>query len=968
MSPEFHDDGRCLKQRRPCPPAERLRTRLNDLPGPHCDALSVMNGRSRELKACILAAVFAFISAGAPPDGNCGPQRPFWDAGSCAFRDSVTVPFSKSEIRRIIGGTAGSANTRDLRATPAAHSETEDVVPSFNLGGRAAYGSAPGQQIYGSIETNGTGYLVAWEDLRDGSWDLYGARLETDGSLLDSSGIAISVGPCDEGGPAIASDGTSYFVVWQDSRNGSDDIYGARLDPDGRVLDPSGIPLVTSDLDLRAPDVAFDGTNYLVVWQDSSSGSYDVYGVRVNTEGCLIDSMRLALSASPCDQGRAAVGFDGTNYLVVWQDRRNGSGDIYGARVGTAGCVLDSAGIPISVAEGDQKHPDLVFGSGCYLIVWLDARVSLDFDEIYGARVDGAGVVLDPKGIPISTGYYEPWQPKASFDGVNFVVVWDDWRDPVGVKAARVTTGGSVLDSGGVPVEAAMGGWAPEVVFRGGAYSLIWHHGVCKTYDTFVIRLTGELTPLDSVATDISMATRDQRAPAVSYDGSNYFVVWEEYCCAGADLYGTRVAPDATVLDPYGIPLSTASGNQTQPAVAFDGTNYLVVWQDSRDGPYEYCDIYGTRITPDGTVLDPSGIPISITLMSQEQPDLAFDGANYLVVWQREVLGSIADIYGARLNTDGEVLDPEGIPISAASATQEYPAVEFDGANYMVVWQDMRNGVRYDIYGARVAGDGTVVDPAGILISNAEWSQKQPDLAFDGTNYLVAWHDKRSGSGPDIYAARLTIDGDVLDPLGIPVSMDPGEETGVAVAFTGTHFLVGWKASGEGYFDTYAARISTYGSVLDPGGFPVSSADLNQLSPAISVAPSGRTLIAYSSFTPGDYNSYRIWGGFLGDCGGLPDHNGRSWTAGLYQNWPNPFVGLTAVRFALPDRCYVSVRIYDVTGRLVYTLLSGMSEPGLHNIRWDGRSTDRIRVAPGVYLCRMETGAYVGSIKMVITQ
>ena len=63
------------------------------------------------------------------------------------------------------------------------------------------------------------------------------------------------------------------------------------------------------------------------------------------------------------------------------------------------------------------------------------------------------------------------------------------------------------------------------------------------------------------------------------------------------------------MLDPDGFPVSTAPETQDQAALAFDGTNYLVVWQDYRISSQQD-DVFGARVSPAGQVLDPSGISL----------------------------------------------------------------------------------------------------------------------------------------------------------------------------------------------------------------------------------------------------------------------------------------------------------------------------------------------------------------------
>ncbi|MDH5186760.1 MAG: hypothetical protein OEZ20_07390 [candidate division WOR-3 bacterium] len=73
-----------------------------------------------------------------------------------------------------------------------------------------------------------------------------------------------------------------------------------------------------------------------------------------------------------------------------------------------------------------------------------------------------------------------------------------------------------------------------------------------------------------------------------------------------------------------------------------------------------------------------------------------------------------------------------------ALGSQEASSAAFDGTNYFIVWRDSRNG-HSNIYGTRLNQDGIVLNPAGIVITTMENCQYTPSVAFDGTNYFVAW-------------------------------------------------------------------------------------------------------------------------------------------------------------------------------------------------------------------------------------
>ena len=82
--------------------------------------------------------------------------------------------------------------------------------------------------------------------------------------------------------------------------------------------------------------------------------------------------------------------------------------------------------------------------------------------------------------------------------------------------------------------------------------------------------------------------------------------------------------------------VSDAVYDQTKPSVAFDGTDFLVTWQDTRDIPTDAAaNTYACRLTPSLEVLDSAGILIAGTQEEELVPVVCWGGSDYLVAWQR---------------------------------------------------------------------------------------------------------------------------------------------------------------------------------------------------------------------------------------------------------------------------------------------------------------------------------------------
>jgi hypothetical protein len=87
----------------------------------------------------------------------------------------------------------------------------------------------------------------------------------------------------------------------------------------------------------------------------------------------------------------------------------------------------------------------------------------------------------------------------------------------------------------------------------------------------------------------------------------------------------------------------------------------------------------------------------------------------------------------------------------------------------------------------------------------------------------------------------------------------------------------------------------------------------------------------------------------------------------LRQSYPNPFNPSTTIVFGLKETGIATLRIYDVSGKLVRVLYGPTwTKVGQHIERWDGRNDEGKNVASGVYFCSLETGGQVLTRKMVV--
>jgi hypothetical protein len=292
--------------------------------------------------------------------------------------------------------------------------------------------------------------------------------------------------------------------------------------------------------------------------------------------------------------------------------------------------------------------------------------------------------------------------------------------------------------------------------------------------------------------------TQISSTPVACFGGGVYLVVWQEGFSgkgAGSDIMGLRLKPGSLqALDEKPLEIASAKGNQDTPAISFGGGNFLVAWSDMRSG--RVYDVYAARVSPEGKVLDPNGIPVASGPHTQAVPAVASHGKNFLVAWMeyvpdpnRKYFG-FYHVRGARLSADGKVLDTA--PIQFASDAGD-PSIAYNGTHYLVAWGGVKtvSGVRVDPATGKAVG------------SPAKLSKKAPDLPRVVSNGKDFLYTASARPGPNywgwggpgfIVAERVTADGATPD-----IKADVGYYMGNAAAGNVPNYIdcAGWRR-GEG--------------------------------------------------------------------------------------------------------------------------------------------------------------------------
>ncbi|HHN74011.1 MAG TPA: M6 family metalloprotease domain-containing protein, partial [Acidobacteria bacterium] len=330
----------------------------------------------------------------------------------------------------------------------------------------------------------------------------------------------------DTGTVRIASRGGEAAAVYNEPSAGRQVIRMTRLDAQSSLLGTTDISAATVG-NAVDPDVAWNGTEYGVTWEDDRDGTAEIYFARVDSAGVRIGSeVRVTTQAGQSSHPRIAWSSADSRWMIVWDDDRNGDTDVYFAALDSAGAKV-VGDVLIASGVGQQSYPDLSWNGQRLGIVWQDD--STGEWTIRFVATDASGTAQSPvkrleEGLGDTIRPAVAWNASGGTFGVVFIDYADGKTRPF-IRATRMT------QDGGLPVSVKP---ISEVMFR-----------------------------TDSVDIDS--------------DGTNHFVIWTDHRDGRRSVRVSRTDDRFNIqLDSLHVADDTAHGQQV--GIDFDSGQLYGVW------------------------------------------------------------------------------------------------------------------------------------------------------------------------------------------------------------------------------------------------------------------------------------------------------------------------------------------------------------------------------------------------------
>lgn len=470
--------------------------------------------------------------------------------------------------------------------------------------------------------------------------------------------------------------------------------------------------------------------------------------------------------------------------------------------------------------------------------------------------------------------------------------------------------------------------------------------------------------PLDGIP--VSPSAADQTNPTTEADtDGNIYIAWDDSLTGTRDIFAQKFDSSGNPKWAQGgVPVVVKQGNQSNIKIISDGSGGIIaVWEDDSGTDW---DIYAQRISATGVQLwTASGVAVCTSPFNQKNPKIVDDGTGgAYIVWQDKRNGIDLDIYAQHINSSGNMLlAANGIIVCNAPDKQRSEKIVSDGlGGCIIVWEDQRTGIHYDVYAQRINSAGTLMwQSNGVAVCTADSSQTSIDITSENINgVIVTWRDKRNGLYHDIYAQKINLNGTAAWALnGVAVSTDNliqtypnicGDQAGGAI--------IVWQDSSSADWNIKSSRVDASGNVLwNYQGNNVSIATLNQINPKNISDGKGGSIYVWMDLRNGqDYDIYSHHLFANGAENSVPLNNSPVSPVSVFPNPSNNKLFVKIHESRILDNITISVK--DIYGNEIFSL---RPESRFFVIEHENLS-------PGIYfLTTSDENINVSTIKIILS-
>ncbi len=525
----------------------------------------------------------------------------------------------------------------------------------------------------------------------------------------------------------------------------------------------------------------------------------------------------------------------------------------------------------------------------------------------------------------------------------------------------------------------------PRVVSDGSGGAIItwWDYDylITNDYNIYAQRIdSAGIVRWDTNGVPICTNPLLQMNPMITSDGNGGAIIaWQDNRSGRADIYAQRINASGIVQwTADGIEVCADTLDQTVPQLISDGSGgAIITWRDLRDG-ISYIP-YAQKLNADGVAQWTAG-GVLLSQLNGESLQIVSDGNGGAIIAWHQYTGVYPngnfDIIVQQINTNGIVgWGNDGVAICSLTSEQFRPQLIRDtGSGTTIVWEDQRNGSSYNNLYAQKVDSGGVAQWAlnGVAIAPNTLSQREHKLLSDGSGGIfIIWQYASGGLINTIYAQRMNSSG-VSQWASDGVSIGAAGESRLPEITTdgGTGAIITWyDYRGYGNGDIFAQRINSAGAVQwIVNGVGVCRDPSGQVFPQLVEDGSGGAIITWDDSRNSATNSTDIYAQRVnanGTLGGTTSVNENDHslptTFALEQNYPNPFNPTTTIRFGLLNAAFVTLKIFNLLGQEVATLVNEKREAGQHSVQWNARD-----LASGVYFYRLLAGSFLETKKLIL--